>query len=119
MTRKLACVMTLVVCAALAGLAQETVYEPGNGVTLPKVVKEVRAQYPQGSMDSRVQGTVLMKCVVQRDGKPGDITVTKSLEPTLDEAAIAALKQWEFEPGKKDGTAVAVRVSIEMTFTLK
>lgn len=119
MTRKLAYVVTLVICAALTGVAQETVYEPGSGVTLPKVVKEVRAQYPPGSMDSQVQGTVLMKCVVKRDGKPGDITVTKSLEPTLDEAAVAALKQWEFEPGKKDGAAVAVRVAIEMTFTLK
>jgi protein TonB len=110
-------VMAMVLSAGVFGEGQETVYEPGSGVTLPKVVKEVRAQYP--TTDTRVQGTVTMKCVVQRDGKVGDVTVVQSLDPRLDDAAVAALKQWEFEPGTRNGMPVAVRVSVEMTFTLK
>ena len=105
--------------AAVVGRAQEIVYEPGGGTTLPKVVKEVKPEYPPEVMQSSVQGRVTLRCVVQRDGKPGDITVSESLEPRLDAAAVEALKQWEFEPGQRNGMPVAVRIAVEMTFTLK
>jgi len=50
-----------------------------------------------------------------------DVEVVRSLDTEygLDEQAIKAAKQWRFKPGTKDGKAVAVRVSLEMTFTLK
>jgi len=104
---------------AAGGAAQEQVYEPGGGVTLPKVIKEVRPQYPPGTMETGIQGRVTMRCVVQRDGRPGEVTVTESLEPRLDGAAVEALKQWEFEPGQRNGMPVAVRIAVEMRFTLK
>ena len=88
-------------------------------MTLPKVVKEVRPQYPPGTMETGVQGTVTLRCVVERDGRPDEITVAESLEPRLDEAAVEAMKQWEFEPGQRSGMPVAVRIAVEMTFTLK
>src|SRR5262245_48005851 len=93
--------VAVVVAAAFTVAAQETVYEPGGGVTLPKVVKEVRPQYPPEVMQSGVQGTVGLRCIVQRDGRPGEVTVSTSLEPRLDEAAVEAMKQWEFEPGQR------------------
>lgn len=118
-----AAVFAIVIVGALsvaaAGRAQEIVYEAGGGVTLPKVVKEVRPQYPPEVMQSGVQGTVTLRCVVQRDGKPGEVTVSESLEPRLDEAAVDAMKQWEFEPGQRSGMPVAVRIAVEMRFTLK
>ena len=48
----------------------------------------------------------MLKAVVRTDGTPGDVEITKSLDPKygLDEQAIAALRQWRFEPGRKDGT---------------
>ena len=97
----------------------EQVYKPGDGVTLPAVVKEVKADYPRDVLPEKVQGSVWMRCVVLADGKVGDIEVTRSLHPRLDREASRALSQWEFKPGTKDGTPVAVEVTIEMTFTLK
>ena len=44
------------------------VYRPGNGVTLPRVLREVRPQYTSDAMRAKVQGTVLLECVVQ-DGR--------------------------------------------------
>ena len=49
------------------------------------------------------------------------MTVTQSLDKEygLDTQAVEAVEQWLFKPGIKDGKAVAVRVTIEMVFTLK
>jgi TonB family protein len=47
------------------------------------------------------------------------VEVLRSLDGDLDQQAVAALKQWEFKPGTHDGKPVAVRISCELTFTLK
>ena len=70
-------------------------------------------------MEEKVQGEVLMECVVKADGTVGDKKVIKSLHPDLDQAALDAAAQWLFEPGKRDGKPVNVLVTIAMAFTLK
>jgi len=110
------------ICAALSlVVAQETVYQPGNGVALPQVVKQVKALYTQDAKDAHIEGTVLVSAVVKADGTVGDVKIERSLDPTygLDEAAMQATKGWVFKPGTKDGKAVAVQVRLEHTFTLK
>jgi TonB family protein len=99
----------------------ETVYEPGNGVTLPSVIREVRPSHTEAAKEARIEGTVLLQCVVMSDGTTANIVVAQSLDQVhgLDAAAVDALKQWRFKPGTKDGKPVAVRVHIKMTFTLK
>jgi TonB family protein len=99
--------------------AERQVYKPGDGVSLPVVVKEAKPQYTADAMRARVQGTVTLECVVQPDGTIGEARVTKSLDPGLDEEAIKAVRQWRFKAGLKDGKPVPVRVTLEMTFTLR
>lgn len=99
-----------------------TVYEAGTGgVSLPTVFKEVKPAYTAEAIGNRIQGTVLMSVVVLSDGTVGEVTVLRSLDTTfgLDAQAVLAAKQWLFNPGMKDGVAVAVRVTMEMTFTLR
>ena len=97
------------------------VYRPGNGVTLPRVLREVRPQYTSDAMRAKVQGTVLLECVVRPDGSVGDVQVVRSLDPTfgLDQEAIKAAKQWRFAPGTRLGEPVPVLITIELTFTLR
>jgi protein TonB len=120
--RSLAVVFVLV-AAAVVAQAQEsqTVYPPGNGVTLPTVTKQVPAEYTQEAKDAHIEGTVVLDVVVRSDGTVGEVTVTRSLDPTygLDGQAVSAMKQWLFKPGTKDSKPVAVRVAVEMKFTLK
>jgi len=98
----------------------QQVYEPGNGVTLPTLVKEVKPQYTARARDMKIQGSVLLRAVVLENGHIADaVEVIRSLDPDLDQQAIIALKQWEFKPGTKEGKPVAVRISVELTFTLK
>jgi len=96
-------------------------YRPGNGVLLPKVLREVKPQYTADAMRAKVQGTVLLECVVNADGTIGSVEVAKSLDRTfgLDQEAIKAAKQWRFAPGTRFGEPVAVLVTIELTFTLR
>jgi periplasmic protein TonB len=116
---------TLAIMATLPALGAQgsapQVYAPGNGVTLPSVVKEVRPEYTKEAKEARIQGTVLLDCVVLTDGKVGNVSVSRSLDSTfgLDQEAVKAAKQWLFKPGTKDGKPVAVRVMIELTFMLK
>jgi protein TonB len=108
---------------AVTAASQDTtgVYKPGQGVLAPRLVREVKPQYTAEARAARIQGTIGLDAVVLKDGTVGEINVTRSLDSVygLDEQAIKAMKQWEFEPGKKDGKPVPVRVDVEMTFTLK
>ncbi len=97
------------------------VYRPGNGVTLPRVLHEERPQYTSDAMRAKVQGTVLLECVVRPDGSVGDVQVIRSLDPTfgLDQQAVTAARKWRFAPGTRLGEPVAVLITIELTFTLR
>jgi len=106
---------------ALAGAQDSTVYTPGTGVSLPQVVKQVKADYTDEAKQNRIEGKVGLEVIVNADGAVGDVKVVESLDTVygLDKNAVAAMKQWQFKPGMKDGKAVAVRVRVEMNFTLK
>jgi periplasmic protein TonB len=97
------------------------VYRPGNGVTLPRVLKEVRPQYTSDAMRAKVQGTVLLECVVRPDGSVSDVQIIRSLDPTfgLDQQAVVAARKWLFAPGTRLGEPVPVLITIELTFTLR
>jgi periplasmic protein TonB len=97
------------------------VYRPGNGVTLPRVLHEEKPQYTSDAMRAKVQGTVLLECVVRPDGSVGDVQVVRSLDPTfgLDQQAVAAARKWRFAPGTRLGEAVSVLITIELQFTLR
>jgi protein TonB len=72
-------------------------------------------------MRAKIQGTVLLECIVMPDGTVGQVRVLRSLDPTfgLDQEAIKAARSWRFKPGVRYGEAVAVLVTIEMAFTLR
>jgi protein TonB len=96
-------------------------YRAGNGVLLPKLLKDVKPQYTADAMRAKVQGTVIVECVVLPDGTVGKVEIVKSLDSAfgLDQEAIKAAKQWRFVPGTRFGEPVAVLVTIELTFTLR
>ena len=84
-------------------------YRPGNGVMLPKPLREVKPQYTADAMRAKVQGTVLLECVVLPDGTVGKVEIVRSLDSAfgLDQEAIKAAKQWRFAPGTRFGEPVA------------
>lgn len=97
------------------------VYRPGSGVLTPRVLREVKPQYTSDAMRARIQGVVLLECVVQPSGVCTEIQVVRSLDPTfgLDQEAVSALQQWRFSPGTRLGQPVPVLVTVELQFTLR
>jgi periplasmic protein TonB len=96
-------------------------YRPGNGVETPRLLREVKPQYTAQAMRAKIQGEVLLECVVQPDGSVGNIKVVRSLDSAfgLDQEAIKAARQWRFAPGTRKGEPVAVLVTIQIAFTLR
>jgi protein TonB len=83
------------------------------------VIRQRKPHYTVEAMADRTQGVVWVDAVVKTDGTVGNVCVTKPLHPDLDAEALAAARQWLFKPGTRDGTAVNVLVTIELSFTLK
>ena len=94
---------------------------PGNGVETPKVLREVKPQYTPQAMRAKIQGQVLLECVVNTDGSVSNIKVVRSLDSSfgLDQEAVKAARQWQFVPGTRLGQPVPVLVTIEIAFTLR
>jgi TonB family protein len=92
------------------------VYSIGGGVTAPTVVQQVEPEYSEEARKAKYQGEVWLSVVVDENGVPQDIKVTRKLGLGLDEKAIEAVKKWKFKAGTKDGKSVAVRATIAVSF---
>ena len=104
------------------GSPEPTVYEPQQvGIIPPTVVTRVPARYPPEAVREGLQGTVILRCIVEPDGSVSSATVTKSIDTRfgLDEEAVKAVKQWRFEPGRREGVPVRVATLVTVTFSLR
>ena len=115
--RTLAVLALLAALAAAPLFAQEPLAAGSDGVPVPKKTKHVQPAYPAEALAQGIRGIVILEVVVGTSGKVESTSVIRSV-PGLDEAAIAAARQWEYEPVKVDGKAVAVRLTVPITFAL-
>jgi TonB family protein len=114
------CVVLLLGIRPVAGQAQDaTVHDLSEGVSRPVAIKSFDPQcICVAAMKANLEGLIRIEATVQPDGTVGDVKLVKSVDSKygLNEAAVAAARQWVFKPGTKDGKAVAVRVFIEFAF---
>jgi periplasmic protein TonB len=102
---------------AVAMKAQdEPVFDMGPGITPPRVTHQVNPAYKPDSEGFRVTGTVIVGLVISSKGEPKDVHVVRSLGKGVDESAVEAVRQWQFEPARKGGQPVAVRITVEIRF---
>jgi protein TonB len=95
--------------------------QPGNGVSWPRLLQEVKPNYTSDAMRARIEGLVVLEIVVLPDGSVGRVRVVRSLDDRfgLDQEAINAVRRWRFDPSRRAGKAVAVRVQAELFFHLR
>jgi len=94
---------------------------PGNGVTWPRLVQEVKPNYTPDAMRAQVEGMVELEILVLADGSVGRVSIVRSLDARfgLDQEAVNAVRRWRFDPGRRLGKAVATRVGVELSFNLR
>ena len=74
--------------------------------------------YPAIAQSARVQGIVIIEATIAPNGKVTDTKVLRSI-PLLDQAALDAVKQWEFTPTLLNGVPVPVIMTVTVQFTLQ
>jgi TonB family protein len=101
------------------GASGDKIYIVGGGVRAPVALHQPLPAYTQAARDARIEGIVIMRAVIRKDGTVGDIEILRGLGHGLNESAIDTVKnRWKFKPGTLDGNPVDVRVSIEVSFRL-
>ena len=86
--------------------------------TPPVLLLKVEPEYSEQARQSKFQGTVLLRVVIDEKGLPREIGVTRPLGLGLDEKAVEAVRRWRFKPATKDGKPVAMEAVVEVNFRL-
>lgn len=102
-----------------ANLACHTDLAQCAAAVLPVPLYQARPQYTPAAIAAQIEGGVLLEAVVLPDGTTGSVTVVRSLDPGLDQEAIAALKRWTWRPGTRGGAPARISVQVQLSFTLK
>jgi TonB family protein len=108
----------LVAAAGAARAADITPFRVGGGITAPKLLSKVEPEYSEDARAQKMQGTVLLKIVVDTDGKAKNFELLKGVGHGLDEKAVQAIMLWNFKPGEQGGVPVPVLAQIEVNFKL-
>ena len=104
----------LAVGAALP--AAETVDE--SKLKYPTPIKRVSPAHPPEMLKKFKNGRAIVECLITETGEIHELKIVTADEPEFGEAAMEAVRQWEFRPGEKAGKPVAVRLQIPFEFVL-
>jgi TonB family protein len=90
----------------------------GGDVRPPIKLKDMAPDYPAIAQQARVQGVVILEVRIDEQGNVTDARPLRSI-PLLDEAAIGAVKQWQYEPTLMNGVAVPIIMTVTVNFSLR
>jgi protein TonB len=112
-----------VVGGIVGGLPQEVKQEVhyirvGGNLKAPKLVRQVQPEYPALAQQARVQGLVILEARVGADGAVQSARVLRSI-PLLDEAAMAAVQQWRYQPLLLNGIPMPFVVTVTVVFKVQ
>jgi periplasmic protein TonB len=104
--------------AGIGGGIGGGVFKVGGGISAPQAITTPDPEYTEEARRAKTQGTCVLWLIVDQQGHTRDIKVVRSLGYGLDAKAIEAVKQWTFDPAKKDGQPVNVQITVEVGFHL-
>jgi TonB family protein len=104
--------------SAPAGMDGNAPVRVGGSIKAPKKIKDVKPAYPEEAQFARAQGVVIIEATIDANGRIAGARVLKSV-PMLDEAALDAVKQWEFEPTMVNNVAVPVIMTVTVNFAMQ
>ena len=88
----------------------------GGRIRAPNKIKDVKPVYPAIAQAAHVTGVVMIEATIGPDGKVLDANIVRSI-PMLDQAALDAVRQWEYVPTLLNGVPVPVLMTVTINFT--
>jgi protein TonB len=85
-------------------------------LSAPEPIRKVDPAYPASMVADRVEGVVVLYAIIRSDGTVSEVRVLEGFDERLDENARAALEQWRFRPGTKNGVPVDVEAVVRVPF---
>ena len=90
----------------------------GSIIAPPHRIRDVPPVYPRAAIAAKVEGIVVVEAKIDVTGRVTEVRIIRSI-PLLDNAALDAVRQWEFEPVVIDGigrvpTIAALAVSFKL-----
>jgi protein TonB len=101
-----------------APAAPRTPVRVGGLIVRPQKIREVAPVYPAIAQAAGVQGIVVLEAVIGEDGRVRNLRVLRSIA-LLDQAAVDAVRQWQFTPTRLNGEPVPVVMTVTVAFTLR
>lgn len=95
----------------------EKIYEAAE-VNAPVIVHRVDPPYPAVMMRTRMSATVVVRCIIDRNGAVRDPRVIAGSLPPFNDAVIEAVKKWRFRPGSHNGRAVETYLNLTVHFSV-
>ena len=97
---------------------QQAEFPGGQGALMKWLSQNVR--YPETAQQNDVQGRVIVKFVVEKDGSIGTATILKGVDKDLDREALRVVKKMpKWQPGKNNGVAVRSYFNLPVVFKLQ
>ena len=90
----------------------------GGNISPPTKTRDVSPVYPEVARAARVEGVVILEATIGPTGAVTDVNVLRSV-PLLDEAAVAAVRQWQYTPTLLNGVPVPVIMTVTVNFSLR
>jgi len=88
-----------------------------QGVTAGMLIHKTQPSYPILARSARIQGTVILKAIIDKDGNIQDLQLVSG-HPLLVPAAIAAVKEWHYKPFLLNGIPTEVETTVDVNFIL-
>ncbi len=85
----------------------------------PELVEDTSPLYTKSAFNRGIEGRVILRIIIRKDGSIGAIRLHQRLDNGLDDAALAAVKTWKFKPASVDGAPINVLADVEVDFTLQ
>ena len=88
----------------------------GGSIKTPTKIRDVRPVYPPEALAAGIQGVVILEAVIDQGGGVSNVRVLRSI-PLLDQAAVDAVREWQFTPTLLNGVPVPVTMTMTVNFT--
>jgi protein TonB len=96
---------------------EEKIYE-AHEVKAPVLIRRVDPPYPSHLVKTRMNALVVVRCIIDKNGHVREPQILKPALPPFNAAVLAAVQQWRYTPGSRNGIAVETYLNVSVTFSV-